>query len=74
MITRESLSYKQVRDMAPTEKLQLVDLLLTDLDQPDEALDRIWAAEAKKRWAAYKAGQLKTVPYAEVMAKYQRAA
>ncbi|TSA48174.1 MAG: hypothetical protein D4R56_00910 [Deltaproteobacteria bacterium] len=34
-------------------------------------LDKIWAEEAKKRWAAYKEGRLKAIPYDEVMARYR---
>jgi len=37
------------------EKLRLVDAILSDLEKPDPEIDGIWAEEAKKRWAAYKA-------------------
>ncbi|MBA2703737.1 MAG: addiction module protein [Blastocatellia bacterium] len=46
--------------------------ILTDLDKPDPEIDRIWANEARKRWAAYQAGRLSTVSYEELMAKYNR--
>ena len=58
--------------MPDAEKLRLVDAILTDLDRPDPEIDRIWADEARKRWAAYKAGKITTVSYEEVMAKYRR--
>jgi len=35
-------------------------------------MDRIWAEEARKRWAAYKAGRISTVSYQEVMDKHRR--
>jgi len=54
-----------------TDKLQLVDSLLMQLDKPDPEIDRIWADEAKKRWQAYKMGTLDTVPYDQVMDKYR---
>jgi putative addiction module component len=46
----------EIRDLPDVEKLRLVDAILTDLDKPDPEIDRIWADEARKRWAAYKAG------------------
>jgi len=52
------------------EKLQLVDAILADLDKPDPEIDRVWAEEARKRWAAYKAGRIATVSYQEVMKRH----
>jgi hypothetical protein len=34
-------------------------------------VDQVWAEEARKRWAAYKAGKLPTVSYDAVMTKYR---
>jgi hypothetical protein len=42
----------------------------TELDRPDPEIDRIWAEEARNRWAAYKAGRIPTVSYEDLMAKY----
>ncbi|NNN07217.1 MAG: addiction module protein [Elusimicrobia bacterium] len=55
------------------EKWRLVDHILTDLDQPDPKIDRVWAKEARKRWAAYKAGKVPAFSYEAVMAKHRRA-
>ena len=49
----------------------LVDMILSKLDQPDMELEKIWAEEAAKRWAAYREGRLKSIPYDEVMARYR---
>ena len=62
----------EIKGLPDTEKLRLVDAILADLDKPDPEIDRIWAEEARKRWAAYKAGRTPTVSYEEVMAKYRR--
>lgn len=62
---------QEIKSLADVEKLRLVDAILTDLDRPDPEIDRIWAEEARKRWAAYKAGRAPTVSYEEVMAKYR---
>ena len=63
---------EEIRVLPDTEKLQLVDAILADLDKPDTEIDRIWAEEARKRWAAYKAGRASTVSYETVMAKHRR--
>jgi putative addiction module component (TIGR02574 family) len=41
-------------------------------ESPDMALEKIWAEEATKRWAAYKEGRFKSIPYDEVMARYRK--
>lgn len=60
----------EIRALPDEEKLWLLDVILKDLDKPDPEIDYIWAQEARKRWVAYKAGRLSTVPYEELMAKY----
>lgn len=62
----------EIRQLPDAEKLRLLDAILTDLDTPDPEIDRIWADEARKRWAAYKAGRIPTVSYEDLMAKYNR--
>ncbi|MDQ1638413.1 MAG: hypothetical protein QOF62_1752 [Pyrinomonadaceae bacterium] len=62
----------EIHSLPDEEKLRLLDALLTDLDKPDPEIDRIWANEARKRWAAYQAGRLSTVSYEDLMAKYNR--
>jgi putative addiction module component (TIGR02574 family) len=63
---------EEIRKLPDVEKLRLVDTILSDLDKPDPEIDRIWADEARKRWAAYKAGKVPTVSYESVMAKHRR--
>ena len=62
---------EEIRELADVEKLRLVNAILTDLDKPDPEIDRVWAKEARKRWAAYKAGKIPTVSYESVMAKHR---
>jgi len=64
--------YRETRTLKPVERLRLVEMLLADLDQPDEQIDRLWAAEAQNRWDAYQRGESKTLSHEEVMAKYRR--
>lgn len=62
-----------IHDLPDSEKLRLVDSILTDLDKPDPEIDKVWAKEARKRWSAYKTGRAQTVSYETVMAKHRRA-
>lgn len=50
-----------------TERLQLVDVLLRSLDQPDPEIDRIWAEEAERRLRAYDEGRLAAAPIEEAL-------
>lgn len=61
----------KIRSLSDTEKLELVDSILTQLDRPDPEIDRIWAEEARNRWQAYKAGKLEIVSYEKVMSKHR---
>jgi putative addiction module component (TIGR02574 family) len=61
----------EIHGLPDVEKLRLVDTILADLDRPDPEIDRVWAKEARKRWAAYKAGRVSTVSYETVMAKHR---
>jgi putative addiction module component (TIGR02574 family) len=62
---------EEIRALPDVEKLRLVDTILTDLGKPDPEIDRVWAEEARKRWAAYKSGRARTVSYEEVMSKHR---
>jgi len=71
MSTTTDKLVSEIRALPDVEKLRLVDAILTDLDKPDPEIDRIWADEALKRWAAYEAGRIPTVPYEDVIAKHR---
>jgi putative addiction module component (TIGR02574 family) len=70
MATSKDELVSEIQSWTDAEKLRLVDAILTDLDKPDPEIDRVWAEEARRRWAAYKAGRIRTVSYEDVMAKY----
>ena len=63
---------KQIDTITDVDKLKVVDYILMELDKPDPEIDRIWKEEAQKRWKAYKEGKAKTVPYDQVMKKYNQ--
>lgn len=49
----------------------VVDAILRELHKPDLEIERVWAEEAKRRWAAYKEGRIDSVSYEEVIAKHR---
>lgn len=66
----EELAVK-IKSLPDTEKIELVDSILKQLDRPNPEIDRIWADEARKRWQAYKLGKTETVPYDRIMDKHR---
>ena len=66
----EALS-AQVTQLPPEERMEVVERILDSLDQPDAALDALWAKEADDRLAAYRRGEIKAVALSNVIAKYQ---
>jgi len=52
------------------DKIQLVELLMADLDQPDPEIDRLWVAEANQRWEAIQKGA-PTCSLKETFGKYR---
>ncbi len=64
---------KQAIQLAPAEKVKLVDHLITSLDKRDLDLDLdiLWAVGAESRLDSYKKGALKSVSLEEVLSKYK---
>ena len=71
MSTTADRLVSEIKGLPDLEKLRLLKAILEQLDRPDSEIDRVWADEARKRWAAYKAGKIPTVSYEDVMAKYR---
>lgn len=61
----------QAAKLPPEERMEVVERILDSLDQPDAALDALWAKEADDRLAAYRRGEIKAVALSDVIAKYQ---
>ena len=71
MSTTADRLVSEIKSLPDLEKLRLLKEIIEQLDRPDSEIDRVWANEARKRWAAYKAGNISTVSYEDVMAKYR---
>ena len=61
----------QARKLSTAERLELVDDLLTSLDEADPNIDALWAKEAADRLAAYRRGEIAAVSLQDVLAKYR---
>jgi putative addiction module component (TIGR02574 family) len=72
MPTQADRLVSKIQALPAEDKIRMLDTILTDLDKRDHERDHVWAVEARKRWASYKAGQLQTVSYEELMSKYKR--
>lgn len=68
--TADALSAQAVK-LPPEERMEVVERILDSLDEPDAALDALWAKEADDRLSAYRRGEVKAVALSEVIAKYQ---
>jgi putative addiction module component (TIGR02574 family) len=61
---------EEIRKLTPEEQADLMDeLLVLTHREPDPAIEKAWAGEAKRRWQAYLRGEVKTIPAEEVFAK-----
>jgi putative addiction module component (TIGR02574 family) len=62
---------KEALNLAPTEKAELIDKLLSSLDKPDKVLNELWAREAEDRIKAYEQGKIRALTIKEVLEKYR---
>jgi putative addiction module component (TIGR02574 family) len=57
---------EQALRLKTEDRFIVVEGLLRSLDEPDQALDAIWAEEAERRLIAYRSGKLAGVSLEEV--------
>jgi hypothetical protein len=64
---------KQARMLVPGEKASLARILIEDLDPSlDADVEQLWVAEAKRRYEAFRNGELESLPGDEVMVRARR--
>ena len=63
---------KDALALPPIERANLVDYLLSSLDQPDEHIDSLWRKEVEERIDAYQSGRMKSVSLEDVLLKYRK--
>ncbi len=54
-----------------TQRVELVELLLASLDNPNKEIDKIWAEEAESRVDAFDSGKLKSISLDRALSKYK---
>ena len=64
--------FAQALALSPLDRAALVEKLLASLDQPDSAIDKLWAKEAEDRIDAYEAGGMEAISAEEVFKKDRR--
>ena len=70
MATKVDKLVSEIRSLSNDDKIRILGALLTDLHQPDPEVDARWADEARRRWQAYKRGELASISYEELMSQY----
>lgn len=63
---------QEARQLSARERIEVVDAILTSLDEADSRLDELWLREAEERLAAYRRGEIKAVDLDTVLAKYRQ--
>ncbi|HUP59771.1 MAG TPA: addiction module protein [Thermoanaerobaculia bacterium] len=65
--------YAKAAELPPGERAELAGLLLESIEEVrDEGVEEAWAAEIQRRMEDYRAGRVKTIPWAEVRARLHR--
>jgi putative addiction module component (TIGR02574 family) len=66
--------YEQASRLPAEDRAELAGKLLESIEEPaDEGVEEAWAAEIERRMSDYRAGRVKTIPWAEVRAHLHRA-
>jgi len=63
--------FKEILELPPIEKIDLVEKILESLDRDDQEIDKLWSQEAENRLNAYHAGQMKSIPLEQIVSKYK---
>lgn len=72
MATNTQKVLKNALELPTLERANLVDRLLSSLDQPNEQIDNLWRMEVEDRVKAYKAGKIKSASLKEALSKYRK--
>jgi putative addiction module component (TIGR02574 family) len=72
MATETRQILKEALELPSKERANLVDYLLSSLDQPDEEIDNFWRREVEDRINAYRAGKMRSLTLDEVLSKYRK--
>jgi putative addiction module component (TIGR02574 family) len=71
MATNTDKLIADIRALPEDERVRLLDSILLDLEVSDGTIEAAWATEVRKRWEDYKTGRIGTIPYEDLVSKYQ---
>jgi putative addiction module component (TIGR02574 family) len=63
---------KKAIELAPVERIRLVEAILYSLDKPDHDIEQSWVAESEARYEAYRRGEIATIDWEEIKKRYER--
>jgi putative addiction module component (TIGR02574 family) len=64
---------EEIRKLPPEEQADLIDeLLVHTYREPDPEIAKAWAEEAERRLAAYRRGEIDSIPFEEVKARLRK--
>ena len=63
---------KRAIELAPVERIRLVEAILYSLDKPDHDIEQSWVLESEARYEAYKRGKLDAIDWEEIKKRYER--
>ncbi|MEO8326773.1 MAG: addiction module protein [Nitrospirota bacterium] len=67
----KQILYK-VLHLSALDRAVVAERLLSSLDTPDPAIDKLWAEEAEARIDAFERGEMETVSGEDVFGKYEQ--
>ena len=62
---------KETLTLPPAKRAELIDKLISSLDEPDKEIEKLWAEEAENRVNAYEQKKIKALTLKEVLEKYK---
>jgi Putative addiction module component len=63
---------QRLDELTDTEKMLVLNYLLTELDRPDPEIDKACAKEALRRQKELRSGKTKPITMAQVFSKYKK--
>ena len=62
----------QALKLSSSDRADVVEKLISSLDEPDPTIDSIWAKEADSRVEAFERGEIESISAEKVFDKYQK--
>ncbi|MBF0532959.1 MAG: addiction module protein [Candidatus Omnitrophica bacterium] len=63
---------QQILKLNTVERIHVVENILDSLHTPDPKIEKAWIAESEKRYADFKKGLIKSVPYETVLKRLNK--